>query len=159
MAIRRNVKDTEESFQRIHFKKLEKLTGNKSLPHAPEEVITNLSGYELTVDEAEILKYGLYHPIPPAKISKSDVFTNFDILSRYICGHLKEPTRVGEVRAHLSHLANNYVLGYKPSSSTLRKHGIFKRLRRNRDIVITRPDKGNDVVLMNRADYGKDILA
>ena len=43
----------------------------------------------------------------------------------------------------------------------LKKHGILKKLRGNKDIVITHPDKGTGVVIMNRKHYGKamyDIL-
>ena len=48
---------------------------------------------------------------------------------------------------------NSYYSYYKPSVSTLKKHGILKRLENNRKIVILRPDKGNGVVIMDRKDY------
>ena len=35
----------------------------------------------------------------------------------------------------------------------LKKHGILKRLQNNQEIVILRPDKSNDVVILNRKDY------
>ena len=65
------------------------------------------------------------------------------------------------MRAELSQLANSYYSKYKPSTQTLKKHGILKKLRVNKDIVISDPDKGNGVVIMNRKDSGKamyDIL-
>ena len=43
----------------------------------------------------------------------------------------------------------------------LKKHRILKKLKGNKDKVITHPDKGNGVVIMNRKDYDKamcDIL-
>ena len=43
----------------------------------------------------------------------------------------------------------------------LKKHGILKKLRENKDIAITNPDKGNGVVIINQKDYDKamyDIL-
>ena len=61
----------------------------------------------------------------------------------------------------MSQLGNSYYSKYKPSTQTLKKHGILKKLRENKDIVITHPDKGNGVVIMNRKDYDKvmyDIL-
>ena len=33
------------------------------------------------------------------------------------------------------------------------KHGILKKLRNNKDIVILRPDKGNGVVIMDAITY------
>ena len=39
---------------------------------------------------------------------------------------------------------------YKPPVSTLKKQGMLKMLRNNREILILRADKNNGVVLMNR---------
>ena len=58
-------------------------------------------------------------------------------------------------------LANSYYSKYKPFTQTLKKHGILKKVRENKDIVITYPGKGKGVVIMNRKDYDKamyDIL-
>ena len=46
-----------------------------------------------------------------------------------------------------------YYSYYKPSVSTLKKHGILERLQNNQKIVILRADKGNGVVIMNGKDY------
>ena len=61
----------------------------------------------------------------------------------------------------MSLLANSSYSKYKPSTQTLKKPGILKKLREDKDIVITHPDKENGVVIMNRKDYDKamyDIL-
>ena len=58
-----------------------------------------------------------------------------------------------EVRSKLSHLANSYVTTYQPSAATLKKHRVLTKLRKNKDIVILKPDKGNSTVLINRNDY------
>ena len=70
-----------------------------------------------------------------------------------LTSNLKDKEKAGEIVSQLPHLANSYCSYYKPSVSTLKKHGILKRLRNNREIVILRPDKGNGVVIMNRKDY------
>ena len=65
------------------------------------------------------------------------------------------------LKAELSQLANLYYSKYKPSTKTLKKHGILRKLRENKDIVITHPDKGNGVAIMSQKDYDKamyDIL-
>ena len=48
-------------------------------------------------------------------------------------------------------MANNYVNTYKPSRNTLHKHKIIKKLKNNKVILITKPDKGNEVIIVNRA--------
>ena len=53
----------------------------------------------------------------------------------------------------MSYLANNYVNTYKPSKNSLRKHKIIKKIRDNKDILITKPDKDNGVIIVNRAIY------
>ena len=61
------------------------------------------------------------------------------------------------VKSELSHLANSYVHNYKLSRSTLRKHGILKKLKSDKSIVILRPDKGNGVVVLDRNQYDNAI--
>ena len=43
--------------------------------------------------------------------------------------------------------------------NTLKKHKILEKLRRNKDIVIIRPDKGNGVVVMDRLIYNQQMYA
>jgi len=40
----------------------------------------------------------------------------------------------------------------------LKKHGIFKNLWKNKDIVILQPGKGNEVVVLDRTAYNRGIL-
>ena len=40
----------------------------------------------------------------------------------------------------------------------LRKHGILKKLRTKKDIVIVIPDKGSGVVILDRDIYDRKIL-
>ena len=47
---------------------------------------------------------------------------------------------------------------YKPTQNTLRKHGILRKLRTRKDIVIVRPDKGSGVVILDRDIYDRKIL-
>jgi len=38
------------------------------------------------------------------------------------------------------------------------KHGILKKLRRKKEIVVLKPDKGNGVVILDRTDYVEKIF-
>ena len=46
---------------------------------------------------------------------------------------------------------------YKPSPRILPQHRVLQNLRKNKDIVITKPDKGNGVVILDRKLYGNAI--
>ena len=74
-------------------------------------------------------------------------------MCNFLTSNLKDKEKTGKTVSQLSRLENSYYSYYKPSVSTLKKHGILKRLRNNREIVILRPDKGNGVVIMSRKDY------
>ena len=61
---------------KTHEKKLSNLTHNKVLPFTPDDVITNLSSYKISHEEANILKYGLGNSTPPERLNRTDVFVN-----------------------------------------------------------------------------------
>ena len=69
--------------------------------------------------------------------------------------YLKTERDAGRLKSEMSYLANQYITAYKPSKTTSRKHGILKRLIKNKDIIIIRPDKGSGVVILNRRDTTK----
>ena len=115
----------------------------------------------MVINELWLSKNGLSYAIPQRSINKTDIFTTFEKLNRYLCTELKNTEDTETLRAELSQLANSYYSKYKQSTQTLKKHGILKKVRQNKDIVITYPGKGKGVVIMNRKDYVKamyDIL-
>ena len=61
------------------------------------------------------------------------------------------------LKTDISYLANNYYSNYRPSLNTLKKRKILEKLRRSKDIVITRPDKGNGVVVVDRVIYNQQM--
>ena len=66
---------------------------------------------------------------------------------------LKADDKSVELKSQLSLMATTYVGKYKVSKKTLNKHNILKKLQQNEGIVITKPDKGNGVVILNKSDY------
>ena len=84
--------------------------------------------------------------------------TTFELMYRTMKSDIKSNEDTGRLKSDISHIANKYISDYKPSKSTLRKHGILRRLRKNNQIVIIRPDKGNAVVILNREHYNRMIL-
>ena len=58
---------------------------------------------------------------------------------------------------HLSYLADSYFYNYKHSPYILRQHRVLRNLTKNKDIVITKPDKENGVVILDRKLYNNAI--
>ena len=137
--------------------KLSSLTKDCSLPiFTANETITNLTQYELSQEESDLLKAGSYFSIQPHKIRKSEIFTTF-ISNRSFISNLKSDETKSQIKAHLSYLANSYFYNYEPSRRILRQHRVLRNLRKNKDIVITKPDKGNGVVILDRKLYDNAI--
>jgi hypothetical protein len=152
-TINNNIKKKELSIITTHEKKLRSLTKSTSIPFKHQNVIKNISSYSLQHDELDLLNNGLGFALPPVSIKKTDVFAQFDSISQFLNTQLKNNDSKPQIKSELSHLANNYVYKYTPSESCLRKHKILKRLRKNENIIITRPDKGNGIIVLNKVDY------
>ena len=119
--------------------------------------ITNLMQYELSDEESDLLKAGLYFSIQPDKIWKSRIFTTFEKIHHVLLDNLESKENKSQIKAHLSYLANFYFYNYKPSPHILRQHRVLRNLRKNKDIVITKPDKGNGVVTLDGKIYNNAI--
>ena len=125
-------------------KKLSSLTRDCNLPiFTANETITNLTQYELSQEESDLLKVGLYFSIQPDKIGKSEIFTTFKKIHRSFLNILKSEEIKSQIKAHLSYLANFYFYNYKTSPRILRQHRVLRNLKKYKDIVIMKPDKGN----------------
>ena len=95
-------------------------------------------------EESNLLKAGLYFSVQPDKIRKSKIFTSFEKI------HLKSEETKSQIKAHLSYLANSYFYNCKSSPRILRQHRVLRNLRKNKDNIITEPDKGKGVVILDR---------
>ena len=147
----------DQNFQKMvkltiktHEKKLKNLTKKLLLPLTPTDTVFNLSSIKLTEEKLGILKYGLKHPIEPRFINKTDVLTTFDFILRAISKDINDNRDAGELKAKLSYLANSYVNSNKPTKNLSRKYRVLNKLRNNKGIFITRLDKGNGVVIVDR---------
>ena len=112
-----------------------------------------MSSYQLSQDESDVLKNGLNFGIAPKRLSKTDIYVSFEMISRVLTSDLKVSGTEGEVRGQLAYLANNYYHSYRPTATQLRKHKILDKLKKNKNIVILKPDKGNAVVVLDRSVY------
>ena len=71
--------------------------------------------------------------------------------------NLKTEETKCQIKVHVSYLANSYFYNYKPSPRILRQHRVLRNLRKNKDIVITKTDIGNGVVILDRKLYDNAI--
>ena len=60
---------------------------------------------------------------------------------------------------HILYLANSYFHNCKTSPSILHQHRALRSLRKNKDIAITKPNKGNGIVILDSKLYDKAIQA
>ena len=70
---------------------------------------------------------------------------------------LKSEETKSQIKAHLWYLANSYFYNYKPSPRILRQHRVLRNLRKNKDNVITKPDKGHGVLILDGRLYNNAI--
>ena len=121
------------------------------------KTITNLTQYELSQEEFDLLKTDLYFSNQPGKIQISEIFTTFEKIHLLFLNNLKSEETKSQIKAHISHLANSYFYNYKPSPRIQRQHRVLRKLRKNKDIVLVKPDKENGVAILDRKFYNNPI--
>ena len=123
-------------------KRLSSLTRHCNLPiFTANETITNLTQYGLSQEDFYLFKAGLYFSIQPDKIWRSEIFTTFGKNHPLFLNNLKSEETKSQIKVRLSYLANSYFYNCKPSPRTLRQHCVLRNLRKNKNIIITKPDK------------------
>ena len=105
-AIHKNCQDVVNAIVKTHHKKLQNLTKNEVLPFRNNEVITNLSNYRLSNNEASLLKNGLF-AIPPANLIKTSILVSFENIVT-LTSNMKDQDKTGEIVSQLPHLENSY---------------------------------------------------
>ena len=99
-------------------------------------MITNLSNYQLSDTERDLLTYRLSYAISTRSINKTDIFTTFEKLNQYLCTGLKNIEDTETLGADLSQLASSYYSKYKPFTKSLTKHGVVKKLEGNKTLLL-----------------------
>ena len=139
-------------------KKLSSLTRDSNLPIFPaNKTITNFTQCKLSQEKSDLVKSGLYFSIQLDKTQKSEIFTTFEKIHGLFLNNFKSEETKSQIKLHFSYLADSYFYNCKSSPRILRQHRIFQDLRKNKDIVITNPDKGNGVVILDRKLYNNAI--
>ena len=86
-------------------------------------------------------------------MKKPDVFCQFDIIAKFMTEGIEGIEVSTQLKNELTHLTNCYIYKYTPNQSSLKKHKILQKVRSQKDITITHPDrdKANGIVILNRS--------
>ena len=108
------------------------------------ENVVNLSTFDLTWDMKCVLSFGLSFVLPADGNCIINFLTNFNRYEKR-CPEKQNVAKGFILNDIVSSLKNNFL----PS----RFRSALVSLKRNKDIIITKADKGNKVVLMDKTDY------
>ena len=104
-------------------------------------------------EESDLLKASLCFPIKPGKNQNSEILFTFEKIHHLFIMNLKSNETKNQVKVHLSYLPKSSFYNYK-LQRILRKH-----LTQNKDFVITKPNKGNGVLILDRILYSIAIAS
>ena len=86
-----------KALQMLIEKKLTNLTKNNNNRFMHNDIITNLSSYDLTTEELNLKQYifkqGFQHSIPPNYLNKTDIFASFELIHRFFESGSQEQRR------------------------------------------------------------------
>ena len=126
-----------------------------------EKFIINLSSVSLSIVEMELLCRGLDFGLP-CKSKCEEVLAEFELFNGRLSRHApKSSTSVSSCAAQLSSIAYRYSDARVDKKLFSLREEHFKarnELRRNSDIVITRPDKGRATVLLDKSEYVVKVM-
>ena len=78
------------------------MTRDCNLPiFTANETITNLTQYELSQEESDLLKAGLYFSVQPDKSRKSEIFSTFEKIYHSFLNSLKSEETKSQIKGHL----------------------------------------------------------
>ena len=119
--------------------------------------VRNLSSHILTPSEEIVLSHGLNFCIPPTKVKREEVFAEFEVLF----GQLQHHTAVSDLgrqklKAELCDIAHSYCGAPIDKTDYYLQRQYMdaaRSLRALNNIIISRPDKGSGVVLLDKQNY------
>ena len=78
-------------------------------------------------------------------------------LRRFIVHFLTTEETKSQIKAHLLCFANSYFYNYIISPRVLRQNCLLRNLRKKKDTIITKPDKGNRAAILDWKLYNNTI--
>ena len=110
--------------------------------------VINLSTYNITEDERELLENGMNYSVTPAALPTIDLVTKIETT---LTGMTTEPSDT--IRADLSSIIRN---AKPPKRNITRKQSTpLKSLQQNENVIILPVDKRRATVVLDKEDYIK----
>ena len=121
----------------------------------PDKVVFNFSSYNLKDHEKIVLCKGLSFAILPKTIEYSGFLAPFKMLFRDINSLEVSNLNKECVKSRLRDAYRSFKEVSKISEKNLSKEEVkaLNNLVKNKDVVIQKADKGNNIVILNRSDY------
>ena len=157
--IRKNLTYMKNKFEAKQKKKLLSLGISENLsPLNPNQVLHNFSDRKLSEREKFILSFGLDCSLPVYKLNFYNYFCDFERLVQQlksVCINMDSWSAGKEVLRTIAFKYYNNFNPYKIFHPLLNKKdiNIMRNLGNDKNIIISKPDKGRGVVIMNKVDY------
>ena len=154
------------SVKDIHSKKLEKLGGCADVkPCDPDKIVLNFSSTVLPPRLKVVLAFGLDFCLPVTRLDFTRYFLCFERMFYQLkteMSFLQDQEKYRSFLAQFKSLATSTYYNFKKSKifSVIKPSDftLLKDLGKNRSLIVTKPDKGRAVVLVDRARYEESML-
>jgi len=156
-----------EKTKKTHEKKLNGLGISPIKSYLdPDKVIHNISDHNLTSNEIRIFMLGLDFALPIHKLNFYRYHLIFENLFNKI-ENFKILENIDNAKSifknQLKSIVSRHFTNFKGPRNrcpvfNANDMKTLKNIANNKDIYVTRPDKGNGVVILNRVDYTNKIL-
>ena len=139
---------------RSHVNKISRLISKK---FDVNQHINNMSSYRLSFFEKLVICRGLKFSLPQ-RVSPIHVLASFEKAYWKIEPLLEDPDKRELASSTLRSIALNYIQRTSPNPPKALVKAL-NRLKKRDDIVITKPDKGSGVVVIDKAEYTRLLSA
>jgi len=122
-----------------------------------DDINFNYSHRVLTEAEKKVLARGLRFCLPPKEVDTYDVKCSFELFFRDLSrlGPTLTSENQDRLKSQLKNISYIYSYDFSKQKSILAKEewSALNDLRNDDSIIITKPDKGNGIVIVNKLDY------
>ena len=128
-----------------------------------QENIKNFSSHVLSATESFVLSHGLKFSVAPNGLKREIVFAEFESLACQLKHHTHNKSKEDLERLHAKlYDVAHAICGTPVEAGHSRMYkecvDVYKALRKNKNILVRRPDKGSGVVLLDRTDYVSKMM-
>ena len=127
-----------------------------------KQSVKNLSSQKFDEKDLTALSYGMNFSLPAKKVDQVATYLGFEKYLNQLL-KLQPSSKQDEValKANLVSVAHNFCKLKPEHSSVINSKEIISsltKIKSNEHIVITKPDKGSGIVILNKEDYNSKML-